>query len=227
MDIAPATTTPATQPLAGTEKAEPQAPKKTGINSDFETFLKMLTVQMQNQDPLNPIDSKEFATQLAQFSGVEQQVRTNDLLTNLNAQMGLMGMAQLASWVGMEARADAPAWFDGQPVTIAPQVSASAESAMLVVKDEAGAEVQRLALPKGSDPIEWVGVDAEGGALPAGQYRFSVETFREGEIAGTAPVEVYGTIREARMEDGKTVLLLEGGGKLTADQITGLRNPGL
>ncbi len=54
-----------------------------------------------------------------------------------------------------------------------------------------------------------------------------METTRGSEIAGTEPVEVYGTIREARMENGRTVLLLDGGGKLSADQITALRNPSL
>ena len=44
------------------------------LSSDFETFLKMLTTQMQNQDPLNPVDSTDYATQLATFSSVEQQV---------------------------------------------------------------------------------------------------------------------------------------------------------
>ena len=82
------------------------------INSDFETFLKMLTTQLKNQDPLNPIESSDFAVQLATFSSVEQQVMTNDLLTGLSGQMGQMGMAQLASWVGMEERAPMPAQFD-------------------------------------------------------------------------------------------------------------------
>ena len=221
MDLAPLTT-----PLTGTTPAAP--PKaETGISSDFETFLKMLTAQMKNQDPLKPLDSTEFASQLAQFSSVEQQVKTNDLLKDLGTQMALMGMTQLANWVGMEARADAPAWFDGQPVTLAPQVPASADRAVLVVKDQGGSEVQRLDLPLSSEPIQWVGADAEGNALPRGHYSFSVETWSGDEISGTAPVEIYGTISEARMEDGKTVLMLEGGGKLTADQITALRNPTL
>jgi len=50
---------------------------RTEISSDFETFLRMLTVQMQNQDPLNPVDSSDYAVQLATFSSVEQQVQTN------------------------------------------------------------------------------------------------------------------------------------------------------
>jgi len=49
----------------------------------------MLTVQMQNQDPLNPVDSSDYAVQLATFSNVEQQVQTNDILRELQSQMGL------------------------------------------------------------------------------------------------------------------------------------------
>ena len=46
----------------------------SALSSDFETFLRMLTTQLQNQDPLNPVDSADFAVQLATFSSVEQQV---------------------------------------------------------------------------------------------------------------------------------------------------------
>lgn len=55
---------------------------------DFETFLKMLTTQIRNQDPLNPMEGSDFAVQLATFSGVEQQVQTNDLLQKMTDQLG-------------------------------------------------------------------------------------------------------------------------------------------
>ena len=88
---------------AGTTSAAPTTTSnKALISSDFDTFLKMLTAQMQNQDPLNPMDSTDYATQLATFSGVEQQARTNELLTNLGSQMAVLGMSQLAGWVGQE-----------------------------------------------------------------------------------------------------------------------------
>ena len=83
------------------------------ISSDFDTFLQMLTVQLKNQDPLNPVEGADYAVQLATFSGVEQQVQTNDLLRDLAAQMSGTGIAQLATWVGKEARVVAPAVFDG------------------------------------------------------------------------------------------------------------------
>ena len=99
------------------------------LSSDFETFLLLLTTQMENQDPLNPIDSADYAVQLATFSGVEQQVRTNDLLEGLAAQMNLTGMAELAGWVGMEARASAPVQFGATPLTLYPDPATTAQEA--------------------------------------------------------------------------------------------------
>jgi flagellar basal-body rod modification protein FlgD len=58
---------------------------QTVITADFQTFLQLLTTQLKNQDPLNPMESTEYATQLATFSGVEQQVRTNELLESLSS----------------------------------------------------------------------------------------------------------------------------------------------
>ena len=100
MEIAQNTTTTSTTTKA--DSGTDPAPKQQ-ISADFETFLRMLAVQMENQDPLNPVDSSDYATQLATFSGVEQAVRSNDLLTNLSAQMNLSGMGEMAAWVGKEA----------------------------------------------------------------------------------------------------------------------------
>ena len=136
--------TPVSQPTFSpqTETSE------TVISSNFETFLKMLTVQMENQDPLNPTDSSEYAQQLATFSGVEQAVLTNDLLSALMVQMNSTGMAQMADWVGKEARAIAPGNFNGSPITIAPNPAAIADKVELVVSDPQGNEVQRYDIPK-------------------------------------------------------------------------------
>ena len=57
--------------------------RQSALTSDFDTFLKMLTAQAKYQDPLEPLDSTEYAAQLAQFSMVEQQVQTNEQLLSL------------------------------------------------------------------------------------------------------------------------------------------------
>ena len=70
--VAPTMTTPT--PTATPVQTPPVPPQTGVISSDFQTFLTMLTTQLQNQDPLNPVESSDFAVQLATFSGVEQQV---------------------------------------------------------------------------------------------------------------------------------------------------------
>ena len=215
MEIASTTATAATN--------SPTTQPKAGISSDFETFLRMLTTQMQNQDPLNPIESADFAVQLATFSGVEQQVKTNDLLQSLAQQMGIMGMSQLAGWVGMEARVAAPVRFDGSPITLAPDFPAGADIDTLVVRDELGLEVQRVSLARPEGTIDWAGVSADGNPLPSGVYSFALETKVGSEASTAQTVEVFAEITEARLRDGETVIVLDGGQEVTSSQIAALR----
>lgn len=218
-------TASASQTTATTPATSPPASTGTVVSSDFETFLLMLTTQMQNQDPLNPMESSDFAVQLATFSGVEQQVQTNDLLQNLIGQVGLMNMSDLAGWVGMEARAEAPVWFDGAPVPLQLSPRAGADQAVLAVYDDAGRLVAQEPVPLNAGEIEWVGTDATGTPLPDGTYRFSLISSSNGTQMGTDPVETYGQIVEARSEGGAVVLVLEGGVEVAADEVTALRTP--
>ncbi|MGB4827877.1 MAG: flagellar hook capping FlgD N-terminal domain-containing protein [Paracoccaceae bacterium] len=193
--------------------------------TDFNTFLRMLTVQMQNQDPLNPIDSTDYAVQLATFSGVEQQTKTNQLLEAMASQFSLMGMSQLAGWVGQEARAAAPVWFSGEPVTLSPNPVYSADRAVLVVRNAAGNTVSREDIPVSSEPYAWFGGDAQGDPLPDGKYTLSLESWRDGEVLQEDPVEYYGRVIEARGGSGGVRLVFEGGIEVAATDITALRVP--
>lgn len=193
------------------------------ISSDFETFLKMLTVQMENQDPLNPTDASDYAQQLATFSGVEQQVLTNDLLSSLMVQMNTTGMAQMADWVGKEARAAAPAYFDGSPITIAPNPAAIADKVELVVLDADGTEVQRMEIAKSAESVDWAGVDSAGNPLPTGLYTFRVESQSGGNMVLDEVADVYARVQEVRSENGASVLLLEGGVAVLASDVSALR----
>lgn len=207
-------------PAQPTGPAGGSAPK---ISTDYQMFLKMLTAQMKNQDPLNPIDSTDYATQLATFSGVEQQVKTNDLLTALTGQMGITGMGQLASWVGMEARAVASVPYQGQPVTLYPAPAQGADRAMLVAYDSRGQEASREEIPVSADPVRWTGMTATGGQALPGSYSFRLESYTAGKLVANDGVEVYSRIREARLGNKGAVLLLDGGGTVAASDIKALR----
>ncbi len=203
------------------------APKTTPvISSDFETFLKMLTAQARYQDPLEPIDSSEYAAQLAQFSMVEQQVLSNDLLTSLASQLGSGNMAQLANWIGMEARTTAPVQFDGSPIQITPNPAAVSDQVFLIVRDNSGQEVQRMQIPVSSEPIEWAGVANDGGPFENGLYSFDIESRANGEVILSEPTQTYSRIVETRLEGTQTVLILEGGSAIHTTDVTGLREPG-
>ncbi len=215
--------TQTTAAAATTQAASAVAGSSSVISADFETFLKMLTVQATNQDPLNPLDSSEYAAQLAAFSTVEQQVQTNDLLTTMITQLGAMSMAQLSGWVGMEARATAPAFFDGEPVQISPNPARLADQAVLVVQDADGNEVQRYDIDVSTDTIAWDGMSDDGDSFSNGLYTFHVESYADGELLRTDQAEVYSRITEARGENGDTILVLEGGARVSANAITALR----
>ena len=210
-----------TAPGAASQSLAP----KPRISSDFDTFLKMLTAQMQNQDPLNPIESADYATQLATFSGVEQQMRTNDLLTSLGGQMAVLGMSQLAGWVGQEARANAPVWMDGDPVTMQLSPAIGADRAVLVVRNASGALVSREDVPIKPGLYDWLGGDAAGDPLPEGRYTLSLESFSGETLLGESPVESYARIIEARNGPSWATLVLEGGVEVPSSFITALRVP--
>jgi len=195
------------------------------ISSDFETFLKMLTVQLENQDPLNPVDSADYAVQLATFSGVEQQVQTNDLLKQLSTQMGTGSIAQMASWVGMEARSTAPAYFSGQPMTIVPAPDASATSSQIVVRDSNGIEVDRFSILQTDQSVTWNGTTQDGLQMPNGQYQFETVNFADGQEVSQNPSEVYGRVLEVQTGANGATLVMQGGAKIAATAVTALRAP--
>ena len=192
------------------------------ISSDFETFLVMLTTQMENQDPLNPIESSDFAVQLATFSGVEQQVRTNELLARMSAGAS---MSDLASWVGLDARVSGDIDFDGAPVRIDTGSDRPGQTRQLVVRNDAGVVVSREALPAGTGVTDWVGLDANGRPLAAGTYELTVDYLRGADVVGSAPVASFSTIVEARRAGTGTELVLADGRTLAADEVEAVRTP--
>jgi len=211
------------QPSARPPSTQSTSDARAILSSDFETFLKMMTAQARYQDPLDPMDSSEYASQLAQFSMVEQQVMTNDLLDALTGALGQSNMASLSGWIGMDALTFAPVAFDGAPVTVAPNPLAVADELFLVVYNAEGEEVQRLSVPVSTDADEWEGLDANGDPLPSGTYTLQFENFAEGEMLLAEAAQSYARVTEARLENGQTILILDNGSAVLANDIAGLR----
>ena len=218
MDISASTVAQSSSP-----RSNDQASKKSEA-SDYETFLKMLTAQMRNQDPLNPVESSDFAAQLAAFSSVEQQALTNDLLTSIQTGLAQSDFSSMANWVGMEVRGPNAAYFDQEAISVAlgPQQGDRSE---FFVRNETGAEVFRMVVPEDRDHLVWDGMTKTGAIAPAGLYSFHAEGFASGESLGSRQLEPYGLIKEAKTEDGRLRLVLSGGVEITPDEVSALRSP--
>lgn len=212
-------------PLTQTGGTTPAPPGGNAIASDFDTFLRMLTVQIQNQDPLNPMESTEFAVQLATFAGVEQQIRTNQSLAAMTQQLALGTVTQLAGWIGMDARVRAQVRFEGDAVTLTPNIHAAADRAMLVVRDDYNRVLSREPIPVGAQTFDWEGRAANGAPLAPGPYNLSVESYIGESLLDIRVPDYYAVVREARIGQEGAELVLENGLVVNASQITALRRP--
>jgi flagellar basal-body rod modification protein FlgD len=208
-----------------------QTPFKAKVSTDaqkndknYDTFLKMMTTQIKNQDPLNPMSADQLAVQLATFSGVEQQTKTNDLLSQMLGQGALSGIGQMVGWVGKEARVAAPVYFDGAtPVTLSPNPASVATKAVLVVADQNGTEVARTQLPLGAADYVWQARDSTGAALPKGRYTLSLESWQGDKMLQTAEIEHYAKISEIRSTANGVSALLPGGVEALVASVTAIR----
>lgn len=192
--------------------------------TDFETFLTLLTAQMRNQDPLQPMDSTEFVSQLASFSAVEQQIESNKRLDALiDAVAGGSG-AGLAQWIGKEVQVAAAARFDDRPLSLAVAPPEGAAAASLVVRDGAGSVVGRLPVDPTADRVTWDGSLGDSKA-PPGLYSFEVD-YADGEgVFATREVQTFAKVAEIRFSSGAADLVLEGGVQVSPEDVASVRKP--
>lgn len=199
----------ASQPISPTEVALAQPV----LSSDFNTFLNMLTVQMKNQDPLNPMESSEFAVQLATFASVEQQVRTNDLLRDMSTQGNLGRYSVL---VGKEVRIAGEFEHDGSPVILETPGSNDADSALLSISRRDGTVVLTQEISVAAGVIE---LDRN---LEKGIYTAEI-AFRQGrETLEEVPASVVFEVKEIRFDGTNPSLLLENGQIISNEDIRGI-----
>jgi flagellar basal-body rod modification protein FlgD len=213
-----------TSSLSATSVATSSSTTSDALASDFETFLTMMTTQLENQDPLNPVDSSDYSTQLATFSGVEQQVQTNELLTALLSQLGTSGLVDMANLIGMEARSSSPVYFEGNEITVAPSPLDGADQTFLTVRDRDGDVVDRQEISVSGDRVQWDGVSDTGATLPDGLYSFEIESYIDGEQAAVSTADAYSPISEIRDSYGTSMLIMAGGVEVSRDSVTALRD---
>jgi len=115
------------------------ATAQASLADNFDTFLTILTAQIQNQDPLEPMDSNQFTEQLVQFSGVEQQIRANSQLEALIKATNSNAGASLSGYLGQQAEIDsAGAQYKGEPLNWRYALPSDAAKVTVTVTDASG-----------------------------------------------------------------------------------------
>lgn len=178
-----------------------------------DDFLRLLTTQLRNQDPLNPMDNTAFVAQTAQFSSLEQLQNMNSSLQQLTAQMGGAGPASAASLLGRTITANGSSLTleAGRPASLAYALPANATSVVVQVQDETGTAVRTLLLGSqraGTHQVAFDGLDDQGRPLPSGVYSFRVAAT---DGAGRAMPGVFtggGQVTGISMDNGQLVLLV-------------------
>src|SRR5260370_1181274 len=146
------------------------------LAGNFQTFLTLLTTQLQNQNPLDPLDTNQFTQQLVQFAGVEQQLKTNDSLSTLVSLQQTAQSTQALGFVGKTAVVDgstaalknsAATWELSVPTNSNVNISITSSTGQTVFTGN-------YSVSAGSNqPFSWNGKGNDGTQWPDGQYKLT------------------------------------------------------
>jgi flagellar basal-body rod modification protein FlgD len=178
----------------------------SSLASNFQSFLSLLTTQLQNQDPTNPMDTNQFTQQLVQMTGVQQQLLTNNLLTTLVAQ-GQGGLSNSVSYIGKTVQAtDADQKLSGGSATWSYSLPSKAASAQITITNSAGNKVwsgSASSLNAGMNSFTWNGKDSSGAQLPdGGTYTLAITAKDSAGNSLSTQVLTSGTVTAATVNNG-------------------------
>jgi flagellar basal-body rod modification protein FlgD len=210
--------------LSQIKKYDPTALTTTAGNDPTSTkdmtqnFLKMLTAQLQNQDPMNPMDSAGMTSQLAQLNMVDGINKMNTSMTSMLSQIQSNDFINMSTTVGKKAMAQGnKILFSGESVNVAAKLDSDATSVKATIKAANGTVVAETDLGAGSQGLFnfiWDGLDGAGNVLPSGFYSLSIsaevadgktETPTVYTSSRVATVGKSGTNLEVTLADGRTV----------------------
>ncbi len=191
-------------------------------NADMDKyeFMQLLVAQLKNQDPLSPMQSQEFASQLAQFSSLERLMNIDDTLKDgVNSDMMLAQTIQntmATNFVGKEVLSygdNIPLVSGESKVPVSFELSGDAEKVTVEIYDENDNLVRTIkmsSLDKGRHTIDWDGKDDSGKALSGGNYHFKVVAEDGDENAVKAETLSRGIVSAVRYEKGQPILVVNG-----------------
>jgi flagellar basal-body rod modification protein FlgD len=196
------------------------------LTSDYNTFLKLLTTQLKNQDPLSPMDTNTFTQQLVAMNGVQQQLQTNSLLQTLVNQSSGAGPA--VNLIGKQVEANSPTVnFSSGVADWKYDLGGAAAAATLTVTDAAGQVVWSQPAPDltaGQHDFPWDGRTLSGGKVSGGTYTLGIKA-NDAQLQAMSPkISVQGVVTGVSSDSTGTLLNL-GSTTVNYTSITQVQNP--
>jgi flagellar basal-body rod modification protein FlgD len=193
---------------------------KGTIAGNFQTFLTLLTTQLKNQNPLDPLDTNQFTQQLVQFAQVEQQLKQNEQLATLVSIEKTASATTALAYVGQNVA------FDGQTATLANNKASwtlqvpTAANVTVTVKSATGQTVYTgtYAMDAGTQTFVWDGVDNAGTKWPDGNYTITATAKDANGQSVAIPSEVEGIVDSVDLTKNPPLLSI-GGQTFTLDKI--------
>lgn len=204
---------------------------RTSLASNKETFLKLLTTQLKNQDPLSPTDTTQMTSQITQMTGVEQQLVTNDLLAALVGMNTGSGLSEAVGMMDKLVTAETPtSTLKDKQATFVYNQSGGATQAAIEVVNAAGKVVRTVRpedLKSGEHTFKWDGKDDSGAQLAdGGVYKIKVSAFAsDGKALSTSVAgRIQGIVTAVDNSTGKTMVTINGT-SVSLDSVIGVSNP--
>ena len=199
----------------------------SGNGMTREDFLKLLIAQLQNQDPLKPLDNQEFATQLATFNSLDQLIGINEKLDTLQTKQLLLSQLGATSLIGKEviAQGNKVSLNAGSETLVRYNLSVDAARVVVNLTDSNGNLVRALELGSqgaGEQTAVWDNKDSAGRTLTSGVYSFEVNAFdRSGKKIGVA-TRMQGVVTGLSLA-GREPLLQIGGLEVPVSAVISVR----
>lgn len=179
------------------------------LADDFDTFLQLLTTQLKNQDPTDPLDTNEFTQQLVQFSGIEQQIQTNSYMESLIKSTEAQAVNAVVGYLNsiVEASGTTTSMVDGKAHWTLDSPLA-AENSTVTILDENGKEVfsGRYAVPAGESVYTWDGRTNDGQTLNSGTYTLRIAGNTANDDAVTIQTGIVGRVSSIDFSGDQPVL---------------------
>ena len=191
------------------------------LNADFDMFLKLLTAQMQNQDPLDPMDTAQYTQQLVQYSQVEQSIEQTATLKSLLSAFGTQNLMQASAMIGAQVETTSP--VSGLSATTPAQWTWSSSrdvaSMTATIKDEKGKIIDTLPITAtgAAGAFTWDGTTSAGKKVDPGLYTLELAGVDASGAKVAATAHAFGKVSDVELENGAVKLTINGLTVATSD----------